>query len=86
MDQGIISWFKRNSRKEVVKNIIVCMDVANGFSNNSSTSKIIGSILILTAVQVMNKSRNNISFKAIKNCFIKCNLSTDINNGELDDE
>ena len=53
---------------------------------NSSTSKIMGSISIRTAADMMNKSWNNISSEAIKNCFIKCNFSTDVTNDEMDDE
>ena len=45
-----------------------------------------GSISILTAVHMTNKSWNNITPKAIKNCFIKCNFSTDITNDKMDDE
>ena len=45
-----------------------------------------GSISILTAVHMMNKSGNNISSEAIKNCIIKCNFSTDITDDEMDDE
>ena len=53
---------------------------------NSSTSKIWGSISILTAVHMINKSWNNISSEAIKNCFAKCNFYIDITNDKMDDE
>ena len=55
-------------------------------SNYSSTSKIMEKVLILTAVHMKNKSYNNISSEAIKNCFIKCHFSTDITNNETNGE
>lgn len=82
MDQGIISLFKRNYRKEVVKKMIACIDDDSGLSSSCSTGK----ISVLTAVHMMNKSWNNISSEAIKNCFVKCKFSTDITNDELSDE
>ena len=80
MDQGNISLFKKKYKKEVFKKFIGSIDDTSGFSNNSSTSKIMGSISILTAVHMMNKSWNNISSEAIKKCITKCNFSTDITN------
>ena len=71
MDQGIISLFKRNYRKGVVNKIIASIDDISGFSNNSLISKIMGSISILTAVHMMNKSWNNISSEGIKKLFHK---------------
>ena len=47
VDQRIISLFNRNYRKEVVKKIITSIDDTSGIFNNSSTSKIMGSISIL---------------------------------------
>lgn len=71
MDQGIISAFKRNYRKEIIRKIIANMDFYDTTSSASSND-MARKISVLDAIHMMNKSWHNISENCIKNCFIKC--------------
>lgn len=80
MDQGIISVFKRNYRKELIRKFILSMDVYDPTSS-ATVTEMSKKISVLSAIHMLNSAWKKVSGTCIKNCFIKCKFN--VNNPEV---